>query len=171
MIITGIITLIVSVLFWCVPFADMLQGASAILIEAAHLRFFFPDSPANAYFLTPRERIIAVERIKVNQAGVENKHFKVEQYVSFSHSLALDSVPRHRYAFGFIVRSKNCAAGKLSLRASGIFGARCMHTSIVHRADIKLHQINRVPQRPQNMALLLHLGYFVSHWSALSSEN
>ena len=43
-------------------------------------RFFFPDSPATARFLTPEERIIAVERIKVNQAGVENKRFKREQY-------------------------------------------------------------------------------------------
>ena len=57
MIIFGSITAIVSVLFW----------------------FFFPDSPANAWFLTPEERIIAVERIKVNQTGVENKHFKSEQ--------------------------------------------------------------------------------------------
>lgn len=45
-------------------------------------RFFFPDSPANAWFLTAEERVIAIERIKVNQAGVENKHFKVEQCVS-----------------------------------------------------------------------------------------
>ncbi|PSS31052.1 hypothetical protein PHLCEN_2v2384 [Hermanssonia centrifuga] len=60
MIITGIITLIVSVLFW----------------------FYFPDSPATARFLTPEERIIAVERIKVNQAGVENKHFKLDQCLS-----------------------------------------------------------------------------------------
>ncbi|KAI0072273.1 MFS general substrate transporter [Panus rudis PR-1116 ss-1] len=59
MIITGIITLIVAVLFW----------------------FFFPDSPATARFLTPEERIIAVERIKVNQAGVENKHFKKDQFI------------------------------------------------------------------------------------------
>lgn len=57
MIITGIITLIVSGLFW----------------------FLFPDSPATAWFLTSEERVLAVERIKVNQAGVENKHFKKEQ--------------------------------------------------------------------------------------------
>ena len=57
MIITGVITLIVAVLFW----------------------FLFPDSPTNAWFLTPEERVLAVERIKVNQAGVENKHFKREQ--------------------------------------------------------------------------------------------
>ncbi|KAI0647523.1 MFS general substrate transporter [Trametes meyenii] len=59
MIITGIITFVVAILFW----------------------FFFPDSPATAWFLTPEERIIAVERIKVNQAGVENKHFKLEQFI------------------------------------------------------------------------------------------
>ena len=41
--------------------------------------FFFPDSPTNAWFLTPEERIIAVERIKVNQSGVENKTFKRNQ--------------------------------------------------------------------------------------------
>lgn len=61
MIFTGLITLIVSVVFW----------------------FFFPDSPHTAWFLTPEERIIAVERIKVNQSGVENKTFKRNQYVSF----------------------------------------------------------------------------------------
>lgn len=59
MIIFGTITLIVSVLFW----------------------FLFPDSPTNAWFLTPEERIIAVERIKGNQAGVENKHWKREQFI------------------------------------------------------------------------------------------
>ena len=42
-------------------------------------RFLFPDSPTNARFLTPEERVIAVNRIKVNQAGVENKHFKKDQ--------------------------------------------------------------------------------------------
>ncbi|TFK34336.1 MFS general substrate transporter [Crucibulum laeve] len=57
MIITGIITLIVALCFW----------------------FLFPDSPTNAWFLTPEERVIAVRRIKENQTGVENKHFKKEQ--------------------------------------------------------------------------------------------
>ncbi|KAJ7872763.1 major facilitator superfamily domain-containing protein [Mycena olivaceomarginata] len=57
MIITGIITFIVSLSFW----------------------FFFPDSPTTAWFLTPHERTLAVMRIKVNQTGIENKHFKKEQ--------------------------------------------------------------------------------------------
>ncbi|KAJ7105845.1 major facilitator superfamily domain-containing protein [Mycena epipterygia] len=57
MIITGIITFIVSLCFW----------------------FLFPDSPTTAWFLTPQERVFAVMRIKENQTGVENKHFKKEQ--------------------------------------------------------------------------------------------
>ncbi|PAV15644.1 MFS general substrate transporter [Pyrrhoderma noxium] len=59
MIICGILTLITSVCYW----------------------FLFPDSPTNAWFLTPEERAIAVNRIKGNQAGVENKHFKREQMI------------------------------------------------------------------------------------------
>ncbi|KAJ6595235.1 MFS general substrate transporter [Mycena vulgaris] len=59
MIITGILTFITSVSFW----------------------FLFPDSPTNAWFLTPHERAIAVIRIKENQTGLENKHFKKEQMI------------------------------------------------------------------------------------------
>ncbi|GAW03136.1 MFS general substrate transporter [Lentinula edodes] len=59
MIITGLLTLVLSVCFW----------------------LFFPDSPTNAWFLTPKERVLAVNRIKSNQTGVENKHFKKEQMI------------------------------------------------------------------------------------------
>ncbi|KAJ7061092.1 major facilitator superfamily domain-containing protein [Mycena amicta] len=59
MIITGTLTFITSLLFW----------------------FLFPDSPTSAWFLTPQERAVAVLRIKVNQTGVENKHFKKEQMI------------------------------------------------------------------------------------------
>ncbi|KAJ7685465.1 major facilitator superfamily domain-containing protein [Mycena polygramma] len=60
MIITGLITLVTAVLFW----------------------FLFPDSPTTARFLTVEERILAVERVKVNQAGIENKHWKRPQFIS-----------------------------------------------------------------------------------------
>ncbi|KAJ7775503.1 major facilitator superfamily domain-containing protein [Mycena metata] len=59
MIICGALTFIVSISFW----------------------FFFPDSPASAWFLTPPERAIAILRIKANQTGLENKHFKKEQMI------------------------------------------------------------------------------------------
>lgn len=58
MIITGTLTLLTSTAYW----------------------FLFPDSPTNAWFLTPDERAKAVQRIKENQTGVENKHFKPEQF-------------------------------------------------------------------------------------------
>ena len=36
-----------------------------------------PDSPITAKFLTHAEKKIAVERLKSNQTGIENKHLKV----------------------------------------------------------------------------------------------
>ncbi|KAH7928023.1 MFS general substrate transporter [Leucogyrophana mollusca] len=80
MIITGLITLVTAVVYW----------------------FFFPDSPTNAWFLTPEERAIAVRRLKENQTGVENKHFKKEQMIEalkdpktwlFAVFSALDQIP------------------------------------------------------------------------------
>ncbi|KAG0706181.1 MFS general substrate transporter [Suillus ampliporus] len=80
MIITGILTLILAVSFG----------------------LLFPDSPTNAWFLTPDERAKAVQRIKENQTGVENKHFKTEQMIEaltdpktwlFALFSALDNVP------------------------------------------------------------------------------
>ncbi|KAG1773353.1 MFS general substrate transporter [Suillus placidus] len=80
MIITGAITLVLAISFW----------------------FLFPDSPTNAWFLTPDERAKAVQRIKENQTGVENKRFKREQLIEaltdpktwlFALFSALDNVP------------------------------------------------------------------------------
>ena len=89
MIIFGIITFIVSILFWCVMIFGGNHSPPRTLCNLtrmffslprfAFFRFFFPDSPATARFLTPEERVLAVERIKVNQAGLENKHWKKEQ--------------------------------------------------------------------------------------------
>lgn len=41
--------------------------------------YFMPDNQLNAKFLTPEERLMAVERIRKNQQGVGNKHFKMYQ--------------------------------------------------------------------------------------------
>lgn len=42
---------------------------------------FFPDSPTSSRFLSAEERALAVERIKVNQSGVENKTWKKAQFI------------------------------------------------------------------------------------------
>jgi MFS transporter, ACS family, allantoate permease len=58
------------------------MGYLLLFLTDDFIRFLFPDSPTNAWFLTKEERALAVSRIKNNQAGVENKHFKKEQLVS-----------------------------------------------------------------------------------------
>ncbi|KAI0389638.1 major facilitator superfamily transporter allantoate [Xylariaceae sp. FL0594] len=42
--------------------------------------WYMPDSQLNARFLTEHERLMAVERIRENQQGVGNKHFKWYQF-------------------------------------------------------------------------------------------
>ncbi|ORY21526.1 putative allantoate permease [Naematelia encephala] len=41
--------------------------------------FFLPDSPVSARWLTERQRVVAVMRLKNNQTGVENKTYKLYQ--------------------------------------------------------------------------------------------
>jgi hypothetical protein len=43
------------------------------------LWWLLPDSPLTASFLTDRERLIAVERLRTNQTGIKNTHHKKEQ--------------------------------------------------------------------------------------------
>jgi MFS transporter, ACS family, allantoate permease len=38
-----------------------------------------PDNQLNARFLTKEERVLAVERVRTNQQGIGNKHFKFYQ--------------------------------------------------------------------------------------------
>jgi MFS family permease len=59
----------------------MIITGTITLITALSFFFLFPDSPTNAWFLTEDERAKAVRRIKENQTGVENKHFKKEQMI------------------------------------------------------------------------------------------
>lgn len=84
MVITGLITLIVAVVFWCVypdRIRSLMRPFRSRNLIPPHDRFFFPDSPTNAWFLTNEERAMAIERIKVNQSGVENKRWKKDQCV------------------------------------------------------------------------------------------
>ena len=55
-------------------------GALAIAVGVAVL-LFMPDSPAHARFRTKEERIAAIERIRDQQSGTENKRLKKEQVV------------------------------------------------------------------------------------------
>lgn len=43
------------------------------------LWFLLPDSPLTAYFLTKEQKVVAVERMRWEQIGLENKTVKMEQ--------------------------------------------------------------------------------------------
>ncbi|PON29927.1 major facilitator superfamily transporter [Trichoderma gamsii] len=51
---------------------------TGVLTSTMGIIFFFvmPDNQLNARFLTKEERVLAVHRIKVNEQGIGNKHFK-----------------------------------------------------------------------------------------------
>lgn len=40
---------------------------------------FMPDNQLNARWLSPRDRKLAIERVRINQQGIGNKHFKAYQ--------------------------------------------------------------------------------------------
>jgi ACS family allantoate permease-like MFS transporter len=61
---------------WKVVF--LLIGLITVVVGCIFL-YFMPDNQLNARFLTPAERIMAIERIRKNQQGVGNKHFKMYQ--------------------------------------------------------------------------------------------
>lgn len=87
----GVATLVGAPLAWAVAgpnahtgslsswrFLFVIAGCITICVAAI---FFFavPDSPLNARFLSPAERVVAVQRIRVNQQGIGNRKFKVYQ--------------------------------------------------------------------------------------------
>ncbi|CAI7610411.1 unnamed protein product [Penicillium bialowiezense] len=41
--------------------------------------FFIPSSPLNAWFLSPEERVVAIERLRAGQTGLKNKVVKTSQ--------------------------------------------------------------------------------------------
>ncbi|KAL2866136.1 uncharacterized protein BJX67DRAFT_356653 [Aspergillus lucknowensis] len=61
-------------------FVFLLCGAITVA-WAVVVFLFLPDSPANAKFLSERERTIAIERLRHNRTGVKNTHFKLSQLV------------------------------------------------------------------------------------------
>jgi ACS family allantoate permease-like MFS transporter len=39
-----------------------------------------PDNQLNARWLSQEDRVLAVERVRINQQGIGNKHFKMYQF-------------------------------------------------------------------------------------------
>lgn len=58
----------------------LLLGGLAILVGVAVL-LWLPDSPVHARLLTKEERIAALERVREDQGGTANKHWKKDQII------------------------------------------------------------------------------------------
>lgn len=58
----------------------LILGLLTLVLSFLYL-IFFPDTPATAWFLTPRERAIAIKRVASNQSGTKNKHIKRDQLI------------------------------------------------------------------------------------------
>lgn len=58
----------------------LLTGGLAIMVGIA-VTIWMPDSPLHAVFLSQKERVIAVERIRDDQGGTENKIIKRHQVI------------------------------------------------------------------------------------------
>ncbi|KAJ0337442.1 hypothetical protein COL154_013129 [Colletotrichum chrysophilum] len=83
---TGLATIITGTLGWAVGFLPThawpsffyITGAISILYGAL-VGVFLPDNPVRAKFITPRERFVAIERLRADQLGIENKTFSPPQ--------------------------------------------------------------------------------------------
>lgn len=54
-------------------------AGSITVVWSFVILFFLPPDPIRAKIMTERERYIAVARMRVNNSGVRNTHFKIEQ--------------------------------------------------------------------------------------------
>lgn len=65
-----------------VPGWKIIYLAIGLLTVAIGLIFLLvmPDNQLNAWFLKKEDRILAVERIRINEQGVGNKHWKLYQF-------------------------------------------------------------------------------------------
>jgi len=66
-----------AVAAWKIVFLSI--GLLTVTVGVLFL-YFMPDNQLNARFLSPKEKLMAIERIRKNQQGVGNKHFKVYQF-------------------------------------------------------------------------------------------
>ncbi|KAF8644357.1 hypothetical protein AX16_008517, partial [Volvariella volvacea WC 439] len=58
----------------------LLLGSVTVLVGLVCF-LIFPDNPVKSNFLTHEDKIIAIERIRANQQGLETKQFKISQLV------------------------------------------------------------------------------------------
>ncbi|PGG97076.1 hypothetical protein AJ79_09350 [Helicocarpus griseus UAMH5409] len=88
---TGLSSMFTGPIGWAIGFIDntwynpwraffWILGTITV-VWALILGYFLPDNPVKSKFLDEREKAIAIDRVRVNQTGIENKQFKREQFI------------------------------------------------------------------------------------------
>ena len=66
-----------SIAPWRVVF--LIAGLLTVVVGFVFL-IVVPDNQLNAWWLSENDRVLAVERVRINQQGIGNKHFKASQF-------------------------------------------------------------------------------------------
>ncbi|KAJ9132465.1 Major facilitator superfamily domain, general substrate transporter [Pleurostoma richardsiae] len=91
------------------------------------LFFVLPDSPVTAWFLNHEERLAAVARVKRNQTGMINRHFKREQVIE----TILDPKTWFYFLFAFISNVVNGGLNAFSTAIIKGFGFSTLDTTLL----------------------------------------
>lgn len=62
----------------------MVNGLITVVLGLAFL-WIIPDNQLNARWLSERDRVLAVARVRSNQQGIGNKHWKKYQVIEYLH--------------------------------------------------------------------------------------
>ncbi|KAF8813474.1 allantoate permease [Phlegmacium glaucopus] len=110
----------------------LVLGALTCLVGALSF-FLFPDNPVRCNFLTTEEKILALERIRANQQGLETKTFKFSQVIE----MFLDIKSWLGVSLLFVVAIPNggiITFGPLILRGLGFDGYKVTLLTIIFGA-------------------------------------
>ncbi|RCK65616.1 Allantoate permease [Candida viswanathii] len=109
--------------------------------------FHIPDTPAGAWFLNDHEKVMVVERIRTNQQGFGNPHFKKSQF--------LEALTDHRsWLFVLFALSNNIPNGGLTS-----FGTILLNEDFGYAADESL--LMQMPQGAVEIVVCVALAYCV----------
>jgi MFS family permease len=104
-----------------------LQGCLTTVFGIAII-FFLPDNPMSASFLSDEEKIAAIEHVRVNLTGVENKHFKPYQLVEL---LFKDKETWPLFFITLLAMIDNGAVSNFSSIIIATFGFSTQRTTII----------------------------------------
>ena len=115
----------------------------------------------SAWFLNDQEKIMAIEHVRVNQTGIENKHFKVDQVVEL---LFKDKETWPLFFITVLSMIDNGAVSNFSSIIIATFGFSASRTTIIQMPSgavsivatfVALYVVGAIGHRSYIMAILM----------------